>query len=97
MITAVTKFQDAITMDKMLPYDLATIISISGVTSGDMIGNTVMRTASQLGFEVMDLTLPKAGNCWTDIVVASAIVVALLLPGSSVVMSVATPINIGSQ
>lgn len=48
-------------------------------------GNLVMRTASRDNFEIMDLSCPGEGECWTTL---EHISVELLPPGEAVEISI---------
>lgn len=56
-----------VSMDEMKPLEIGTIYeSISISSTKEYLGHIVMRTASTLNFEVIDLTNPGEDCCWTD-------------------------------
>lgn len=89
MIKKITRIYDddgSINMGDMQPYDIGVIVKAQN--SEHRLGRIVMRTASENSFEVMDLSKPQFGGCWTSDCDLSYRV-RLFPPGHQVILEVA--------
>ena len=66
---------NTITMNQMKPLQVGRIVKCD---IPSYAGNIVMRTASIIKFEVMDLSTFKKSSCWSDTQDTKSIIVELL-------------------
>ena len=78
------KLHNIVCFGDMAPYDIGKVVT----TDSSYFGKIVMRTASTMQFEVMDLSEPQTNGCWTHRATQNDLLVELFPPGSKITIEV---------